>query len=727
METVTGIIEKSLFKNKENGYGVYLLKTSAGVTVTITGHLHEVHEGSKLLLEGTWNFHPKFGRQFSVESFSMQLPQSALGIERYLASGLIKGIGKTYAKRLVDRFGEKTLEVIDTQPHLLHTVEGIGARRVDQIIAAWKEQKAVSEVMVFLQERGVSPAFAAKIYKAYGDASISVITSNPYRLVDDIWGVGFKMADGLAYKLGVERDSILRICAGIVYSITTILESGHLYKQVAALEEEVRLLLELCIDRGPALIKKGLRILFEQGKIKVVIYENNHFITLPQYYYAEFGIAKRLLSFSKHPSCLQGKVSIDALYTLLRAGSQDSIQLHEQQQKGIMQVFQEKVSIITGGPGTGKTTLVKTLLDLLKRYNISFRLAAPTGRAAKRMYEGTLHPTETLHRLLEFSPESFGFQRNEQNTLPLDVLIVDEASMIDVFLMHALIKALPARSHLVLLGDIDQLPSVGAGNILRDLIESGSVAVTRLTEIFRQAQDSLIIINAHRVNQGQFPTSKRVGPKRDFVFISQKEPGELFGVLRKLYSTHLASQGIRPQDCIVLTPMNRGLAGTNRINQELQLILNGKEVSKLTRFGVEYRVNDRVMQIRNNYEKFVFNGDIGVITHIDMQDEKLSVQFGERVLEYNSYELSELVLAYAISVHKSQGSEFPAVIIPIFTQHFMLLQRNLLYTAITRAKRLCILVGQPQAIAMAVNKVESSARQTFLQQFLTSDLEAYEG
>lgn len=723
---LVGSVEKCLFKNPENGYIVFSLKVNARETVTVTGFMPDLHEGAQVNLKGSWTFHPKFGRQFAAQECSTQLPQSAIGIEKYLSSGLIKGIGPAFAKRLVSTFGERTLEVIDQEPHRLREVSGVGPKRIEKIIEAWQDQKEISKVMVFLQERGVSTGFAAKIYKQYGANSIEAISANPYRLIDDLWGVGFKSADQLALKLGFALDSQPRIQAGILHAVSLAIQNGHLYKLVAEAQTEALELLELRDEHLP-LVKQACRSLYEQEKMIIVTYQDQHYASLPQYYYSEKGIATKLLAYQNRKAA-DWSFDIDAVYKGLRAAPAGGLQLNEEQQEGVIGCLQHKVSVITGGPGTGKTTLLKALLGVLEQQRVRVRLAAPTGRAAKRMFEGTGKPTETLHRMLEFTPGSMGFARNEHNAIQADFVVIDEASMIDVFLMHSLLRALPDKSHLILLGDVDQLPSVGPGNVLRDLIESGVVNVTRLRHIFRQAQDSLIVVNAHRVNSGEFPSSRGVteGGKKDFAFIKQNDPEEIFGLLRKIYTSGLRRHGLKPHQAVVLSPMNRGVAGTQRLNQELQAIVNPpqKGAPVIARMGYEFRVGDRVMQIRNNYDKYVFNGDIGYITRIEQEDKEVYVQFGERELAYQFLELSELVLAYAISIHKSQGSEFDAVIIPIFTQHFMLLQRNLIYTAITRAKRLCVLAGQSRAVAMGINNKKGTVRTTFLQQYLTSDLAA---
>lgn len=725
LEEISGTIEKEIYKNSENGFAVFILKVNSKQSVTIQGHFPEIHQGEQVTFKGEWGFHPKFGRQFNAKESTAQLPSSTEGIKKYLASGLIKGIGPKFAEKLVNKFGEQTLEIIDKEPNKLLSIYGVGQKKVYDITQAWEQQKDISQVMVFLKSKEVATSFAVKIYKTYGKNSINIITQNPYKLVDDIWGVGFKTADQLALKLGLEKDSLFRIKAGIIYSINQTTQDGHLYLELDKAKEETLKTLELLENNNSQdLLKQALNNLYQEEKIKLITHQEKHFISLPQFYFSEKGISLKILNLLSRP-INKNNFDYDKIYNKIRTVDVDNIELNEDQQRGILSCLQNRISIITGGPGTGKTTLIKKLLQVLEDNKLKYKLAAPTGRAAKRMFEGTGKSTETLHRLLEFNPSTMGFNKNEQNSLVLDFLIVDEASMIDVFLMHSLLKALPYNSHLVLLGDIDQLPSVGAGNCLSDLIDSEKINVIKLTQIFRQAQDSLIIVNAHRVNKGEFPTSFQENSKRDFVFIKQDLAEDIFPVLHEIYKTKLSKYFIKPEDSIILTPMNRGIVGTQRLNQELQLILNpSQDKVKIERFGNVYKVGDRVMQIRNNYDKFVFNGDIGFIENIDLEDQKLYINYQDRVLEYDFTELDELVLSYAISIHKSQGSEFQAVIIPIYMQHFMLLQRNLIYTAITRAKKLCILIGQTKAIAIGVKNNKTVKRNSFLKEFLTTDLNA---
>lgn len=723
---ITGSIEKIIYKDADSGFSVIMVKVTSSESVTAAGVLADIFQGETITLHGTWSNHPKFGRQLTVKDYATKMPVTTSGIQKYLASGLIKGIGPKFAEKLVQRFGDKTLEIINDNPALLGSVPGVGPKRAESIRQAWIDQKEVANVMIFLRSKDVSTAFAVKIFKTYGNQAINIISRNPYRLIDDVWGVGFKSADQIALKLGLEPNSVERVKACFIHSINEAMGIGHLYQELDAAKKQTIELLALPNDDITSLLKQALTELFADGKIKLISHDEQHFIALPQCYNAERNVAKKLKVLTTTPATVTADIDLQKLYTQVRAPDTRGVELNEDQQRGIMSCLQSKVAIITGGPGTGKTTLVKKLLELLDECRVSVRLAAPTGRAAKRMFEGTGRSSETIHRLLEFTPGSVGFNRNEQNALSLDFLIVDEASMIDIFLMNALLKAMPQRGHLILLGDVDQLPSVGAGNVLQDIIDSATCSVIRLTHIFRQAQDSLIIVNAHRVNRGEFPTTSIPNTKNDFIFISQDAPEQLMGTLHTLYKKRLPMLGIKPEDAMVLAPMNRGTAGNIRINQELQEVLNPAKPGsvEIQRFGQMYRQGDRVMQIRNNYDKFVFNGDIGTIVNINTEDQKVIVAFGERELDYEFTELNEVTLAYAISIHKSQGSEFGAVIIPIFSQHFVLLQRNLIYTAITRAKRLCILVGQSKAIAMGIRNNKSLKRNTFLKEFLTTSLEA---
>ena len=731
-ETLQGTVDRLLFQNKEDGFVIFVLQLNNKQNTIVKGHVPSITPGEIVTIQGTWVMHPKFGKQFDAQQCTAQIPTSIVGLKKYLSSGLIKGIGPVYGEKLVNYFGEEVLEVIDKMPHRLKEIDGIGPKRVEKIVAAWQDQKEISHIMVFLQEKGISPAYATKIYKRYRAESISVILENPYRLAQDIWGIGFKIADQIAQNLGIAKDSSKRITAGILHTISTATSSGHLYVELQKLKEQTTAILELDYNDNIAnTIKLALHDLYNSDKIKLISHEDKHFVTLTPFYFSEQGVAGKLKKLMKFPA--QYTFDINKIYKKLRTQTnKDVVALNEDQQKGIVTCLQNKTTVITGGPGTGKTTLIKKLIEMLDQHKITYRLAAPTGRAAKRITEGTGKPATTIHRLLEFDVSTMGFVRNEQNTLPLNFLIIDEASMIDIFLANSVLKALPSHAHVVFIGDVDQLPSVGPGNFLNDIIASDKVPSVRLTKIFRQAQDSLIILNAHRINTGEFPTSYQPDTRQDFIFIKEEDPQQVTLHLENIYTKTLLKHGINPHDSIVLVPMHRGVVGTQKLNHDLQQMLNPNaqktslenDADKhISYAGTIYNIGDRVMQIRNNYDRLVFNGDIGILESIDHTEKTFNVLYEERIVEYDFSDLNELVLAYAISIHKSQGSEYAAVIIPIFMQHFTLLQRNLIYTAITRAKKLCIFIGQPKAIAMGIKNNKSVKRLTFLQQFLTIDLQ----
>lgn len=720
-EILQGIIDRVIFHNQENGFAVFVVKTNATTAVTVKGSVPAITAGEQVCIRGVWNMHQKFGKQFDAHSCEKQAPTSILGLKKYLSSGLIKGIGPIYGDKLVDAFGEKVLEVIDKEPERLRSVPGIGAKRVEKIIAAWKDQKEISNIMVFLQNKGISTTYAVKIYKHYKENSIAIIEENPYRLAQDIWGIGFKMADQIAQKNGIAVDCKRRIIAAMLHIIQTTSSDGNLYIQLDELKTETATLLELELEEIQPTIKCGLHDLYNADKIKLLTHEDVHYITLPLFYFSEKGIAHKVDKLLTYPQ--SNAFDIKKIEESFNEDSAQAVKLNEQQQNGVIACLKNKITIITGGPGTGKTTLIKKLLTVLDTHQVKYKLGAPTGRAAKRITEGTGRPASTLHRLLDFDVSTMGFRHNESNALPIDYLIVDEASMIDVFLAHALLKALPYSAHLVLIGDIDQLPSVGAGNFLHDMIGSEKVKTIKLEHIFRQAQNSLIVINAHKINNGEFPTSSHENAKKDFIFIKEDNPENIPAHLEAIYSKALRHYGIHKDDTIVLTPMHRGVAGTQKLNHDLQKMLCGPYNGPIIMYaGTQFQVGDRVMQLRNNYDKHVYNGDIGIIEAINAEDKVMQVNFLGQLVEYESADLNELVHAYAISIHKSQGSEFSAVVIPLFMQHFMMLQRNLLYTAVTRAKKLCIIIGQSRAIAMAVKNNKSVERITFLRHFLTSDL-----
>lgn len=714
-DTLFGTIEHFVFQSADTGFVVFTLQTKQLGKVTVTGTLPALVIGQDIEVIGAWKLHKKFGKQFEATRCSTTLPSTPLGLKKYLGSGLIKGIGKVYAEKLVDRFGSEILTIIDQNPERLAEVPGIGSKRIEQIAIAWQDQKGIASIMVFLQDKGISAAYATKIYKHYKERAIEVIEENPYRLADDIWGIGFKTADAIAQKIGIARYAPQRIQAGMLFTLSQATKIGHLYLERGVAREQAQLLLELNEEHLPA-IDEAITALNDKEKIVMVSDQEKIFIAPTSHYYSESGCAQRLAQLLETPSPLNYKD--DALTALLAHPSYSSIVLNEDQKRGIRTALTNKVTIVTGGPGTGKTTLIRELLSILDRTTVQYKLAAPTGRAAKRISEGTGRQATTIHRLLEFDMTNMGFKHNDRNPLATQVLIIDEASMIDIFLAHALLKAIPPTAHLLLLGDVDQLPSVGAGNFLNDCIASGVIPTVRLTEIFRQARNSLIIVNAHRINQGEFPFSGNAETAHDFLFLKEQESEQFHEQLKQVLATELPKRGLAPEAAAVLCPMNRGNTGTQALNMMLQELFNPAATSHLVYAGTTYKLNDKVMQIRNNYDKMVFNGDTGILTTINHEDQTFIVTFDERPVSYDFDEINEIILAYAMTIHKSQGSEYQAVIIPLFTQHFTLLQRNLIYTAVTRAKKLCIMIGQVKALAIALKNNKAITRNTFLRKLL---------
>ena len=714
-----GQIERITYTNKENGYTIAKLKVyGRRDLVTVVGRLMSPTPGEILKMKGEWVNHPRYGEQFKLVHYKTQIPASVYGIEKYLGSGLIKGIGPIMAKRIVKQFGKDTLDIIENSPDKLSEVDGIGKKRVGMIKRAWDEQKEIREVMLFLQTHGVSGAYAPKIFKHYGSKSIEVVRTNPYRLATDIFGIGFVTADRIAEKLGFAKDSELRAEAGILYVLNQLADEGHVYYPYEPLVKKSQEILQ--VDRQVIVKAFGTialegRILIEDLNPNILEFqENNKAVYLAKFHFSETKIATNLTSLIKAPKSIR---AIDSDKGIEWVQGQLDITLAAKQIEAVCCALEDKVLVITGGPGTGKTTIINAILKIFSKLAVEIMLAAPTGRAAKRMSEATGHKAKTIHRMLEYSIQKGGFQRNDGNPLKCDLLIIDEASMIDTILMHHLLKAVPQTATFILVGDVNQLPAVGAGNVLKDIISSGVVQVVKLKEIFRQAQESSIIVNAHKINNGIIPSlkSSKQG-KDDFYFIEREDPTEVLGIILELTRERIPKRfGFDPIDDIqVLTPMYRGIVGAENLNLELQKALNpGEDV--VSRGDRHFRLNDKVMQIRNNYDKDVFNGDIGRITWIDTENQELIITFDDREIIYDYPDLDEIVLAYAVSVHKSQGSEYPAVIVPILTQHYVLLQRNLIYTAVTRGKNLVVLVGTRKALAIGVKNDRTEKRYTYLE------------
>lgn len=717
--TLSGTVERIVFTNEENGYTIARFRADSRYDLmTIVGPLAGVKPGARLKIEGLWKTHPKYGEQFEIQSYQEEMPATVEGIRKYLGSGLIKGIGPVTARRIAEHFGTYTLEVIEQDIGRLAEVPGVGPKRVTVIARAWEEQKQIKEIMLFLQAHDVSTQLAVKIYKTYGDASIGVVRDDPYRLARDIYGIGFLTADRIARSLGVEHDSPQRVAAGIEHTLNQFSDEGHVYVPREALLAQAAKILEVPAELAAAQLP-GLaadeRIVLEtvdDGE------EAEEAVYLIPFHRAEIGVARRLRALLSHPGSrldefrAAGFAWGQALAYLAR---QSGLTLAERQTEAVQTALTHKVSILTGGPGTGKTSTVRGLLSLLNAKRKRVLLAAPTGRAAKRLYETTGHEAKTIHRLLEVDPgagSGWGFKRNQDNPLEADMIIIDEVSMIDLVLMNALLRAVHPASHLLLVGDADQLPSVGAGNVLHDLIGSGQVPVVRLDVVFRQAADSTIITNAHRINRGESPLFPK--DRRDFFFFGKEDPAECAELVVDIVARRIPTTfNFDPQAQIqVLSPMTRGQAGTRALNETLQARLNPPRPGKPEyKSGSRlFRQGDRVIQLRNNYDKDVYNGDLGLIRQIDLEEGEFVVEIDGRPVRYEFSDLDELALAYALTVHKSQGSEYPVVVIPLLTQHYMMLQRNLLYTGVTRAKAMVVLVGTRKAIAMAVRNAKIARR-----------------
>ena len=792
MERLRCVVERITYQNETNGYTVIKCRAkNYHDLVTVVGAMPDVHVGSVLSLTGQWKVDAKYGRQFALETFEETLPATVYGMEKYLGSGLIKGIGPKYAKKIVSQFGADTLNVIEDQPDRLLEIPGIGRARVESIKKSWLEQMEIKNIMVFLQSHDVSTSHATKIYKTYGNDSIKVVQENPYRLADDIWGIGFKTADTIAEKMGFGKEKYARLRSGLFYTLNKLSEDGHCYAtRKMLLEKGAELLgvedglLAMTLDEmihtkdvitdnipqdsvhtlsaAQKTDQPGQTQDESSDEIDYTLYEQYlsgldasggssetaaastqkdakgsvtfdstdpmyKAVYLPPFYFSETGTAKRLTSILH----AQPGVHVDTANLAQRIAFRTGMQYDEIQMQAIQEAVTSKVLVLTGGPGTGKTTTTLGIITAFADAGAKILLAAPTGRAAKRLSEATGREAKTIHRLLEFKPPE-GYQRNEEKPLEGDVLIVDECSMIDIMLMYNLLKAVPDSMTLILVGDIDQLPSVGAGNVLRDIIESDCVPVVRLKRIFRQAQKSRIIMNAHRINEGQMPDLSN-GRTSDFFFMEEEDPEKAVSTITKLVKENLSRYYHTPSSEIqVLTPMQRGVVGASNLNQALQEALNpisqqgtqgsygalgyggADSVPFLRHAGMQFRQRDKVMQIRNNYDKEVFNGDIGIISFVDTQNRTLTVDFDGRNVSYDISELDELVLAYATTIHKSQGSEYPIVVIPVLMNHYVMLQRNLIYTGITRAKKILVIVGTRKALSYAVHHVTVTKRNTML-------------
>ncbi len=704
MEYLSGTVERITYSNEENGFSVVKIKARGYPDlVTAVGNLAAVNVGAVLRLQGEWKQDSKYGRQFSAADYRETVPATIAGLEKYLGSGLIKGIGPVNARRIVRYYREDTLRVIEESADDLIKVEGIGQRRVEMIKKAWQEQKEIKNVMLFLQSSGVSTAYAVKIFKTYGNKSIGVVKENPYRLADDVWGIGFKTADKIARQLGYDSKSYQRCRSGILYVLSELSNQGHCYATRTQLIAEAVKILELEEQYLEETLERML-------KERSVIMEGEDAIYLPPFYYSEAGTAQRIHAILE--GCLQ-PLPKDIPPIIRTLQKERGIEYEEVQQEAISAAASSKFMVLTGGPGTGKTTITLAIIRIFQKMNRRVLLAAPTGRAAKRLSETAGAEARTIHRLLEYKPDK-GYQKNAENPLECDVLIIDETSMVDILLIYNLLKAVPNEAVVILVGDVDQLPSVGAGNVLKDIIDSGAVKVIQLSKIFRQARGSAIITNAHRINRGEMPGLKG-GRGSDFYFLEEDDPSRIAETIRDLCSTRLpAYYRVDPlKDIQVLCPMQRGETGAQNLNLLLQESLNPSKIT-LRYGGTVYRRGDKVMQIKNNYDKNVFNGDIGVISGINTEDRTLTLRFDENEVEYDATELDEVALAYATTVHKSQGSEYPIVVAPLTMQHYMMLQRNLLYTCVTRAKRIFVLVGTKKAIAIAVSNDKIQKRNTLL-------------
>ena len=710
IERLTGSVERVTFHSEESGFCVLRVKVKGHLElVTVIGSAASITPGEYIECIGVWTNDRTHGMQFKSSQLKVVPPTTLEGIEKYLGSGMVRGIGPHYAKILVKAFKENVFTVIENEPESLLKLPGIGKKRVEKITSAWSEQKAIREIMVFLQSHGVGTGRAVRIYKTYGDEAIIKVSENPYRLALDIHGIGFKTADLIAGKLGIASDSLIRAQAGVRHVLQELSGDGHCATPWETLVEESAKLLEI-----PVVILE--QAILEESTLENLVQEDiggRPCLFLTPLQRAEVGTAASIRRI------LEGSTpwdNIDVSKAIPWVAEKTGLTLSASQQEAVHLALTSKAVVITGGPGVGKTTLVNSILLIIQAKHLRVTLCAPTGRAAKRLSESTGLEAKTIHRLLEFDPKSYGFKRGKDNPLDTDLLVIDESSMVDIVLMNKLLSAVPSRAALMIVGDVDQLPSVGPGAVLADIIDSGVVPTVRLTEIFRQAASSRIIVNAHRINKGEMPLKAEGTELSDFYFIPAETPEDIYAKLVQVVTERIPKRfGLHPvKDVQILTPMNRGGLGARSLNAELQKVLNEKSEPKISRFGTTFAPGDKVIQTVNNYDKEVFNGDIGHIESIDVEEGLLTVKYDDRLVEYEFGELDEVQLAYATSIHKSQGSEYPAVVIPLAMQHYTLLERNLIYTAVTRGKKLVTIIGQPKALAMAVKNRKSNKRLTKL-------------